>query len=35
MQDMWVIHVVEVLCLAQLTGCGKCGVWDESNWWSM
>ena len=26
--DMWVVHVVQVLCLAQLT-------WDERSWWSM
>ena len=29
MQGMWVVHVVLVLCLAQLTCYGWCGPWDE------
>ena len=23
------VHVVQVLCLAQLTGMDECGAWDE------
>ena len=25
------VHVVQVLCLVQLT----CGTWDERSWWSV
>ena len=30
MQGMWVIHVVQALCLAQQTcyECYECGAWD-------
>ena len=29
---MWVVHVVQVLCLAQLTCKDECRAWDERSW---
>ena len=32
---MWVVQVVQVLCLAQLRARDYCGAWDERSWWSV
>ena len=30
--SMWVVHVVHVFCLRQLTCSIECAVWDERSW---
>ena len=32
MQGMWVVHVVQALCLRVMD---ECGAWDVRSWWCM
>ena len=32
---MSVVHVVQVLYLAQLRAMDECGAWDKRSWWNM